>query len=130
MGNVPTRMWINQPSKHQPHNALHGTNVLAQQENGDVMRIFFLAGDTVSQQISRAALSMGWRPSAAPAQQLPDQAEIVEVVGGLHKALGRMLDKHNPDSIEAEWLSHSNELFRKLTGHDVPRDRVAYEGQN
>lgn len=117
------RMWINQPSKHQPHHALHGTNVLAQQEHGDVIRIFFLSGDVISQQVSRAHLSEGWRPSAPPAppQDHPNQAEVVEVVVGLHKALSRMIDIHNADSIEAEWLGHSNELVRKLTCKDVPR---------
>jgi hypothetical protein len=121
MINVPTRMWINQPSKHQPHHALHGTNVLAQQEHGDVMRIFFLSGDVISQQVSRAHLSEGWRPSAPASKEHPHQAEVVEVVVGLHKALSRMIDTHNADSIEAEWLGHSNELVRKLTGQDVPR---------
>lgn len=120
MAKEPTRMWINQPSKHQPHHALHGTNVLAQQENGDVMRIFFLSGDVTSQQMSRAHLSEGWRPSAVP-QQHPNQDEVLEVVVGLHKALSRMIDIHNADSIEAEWLGNSNELVRKLTGKDVPR---------
>ncbi|MDP2782255.1 hypothetical protein [Devosia sp.] len=45
--------------------------------------------------------------------------EHLEVLVGLHKALSRMIDRHNPDSIEAEWLSHSNEVIRKITGQDV-----------
>lgn len=64
----------------------------------------------------------------APAIEFPDALEksglatpeVLEVVVGLHKALARMIDKHDPDTIEAEWLSHSNEVVRKLTGHDVP----------
>lgn len=121
MANELTRMWINQPSKHQPHHALHGTNVLAQQEHGDVMQIFFLSGEIINQQMSRAHLSPGWRSATPAPQEHPNQEEVVEVVVGLHKALSRMIDIHNADSIEAEWLGHSNELVRKLTGKDVPR---------
>jgi hypothetical protein len=60
------RMWVNQPSSLQPYHGLHGTNVLAYPEYGDVMRVYFLCGDVVSQQMSKAALSTGWlsRPSA------------------------------------------------------------------
>lgn len=108
-----TRMWINQPSTLQPLHALHGTNVLAVHEYDDTMRIYFLSGDCISQQVCRRVLSEGWRPPTV------NTGEVVEVVSGLHKALSRMIDAHNPDSIEAEWLGHSNELVRTLTGHDV-----------
>jgi hypothetical protein len=118
------RMWINQPSGLQTFHALHGTNVLAEHEYDDTMRIYFLSGDVISQQVFKSALSEGWRP-ATPVTQVASQDQVVEVVSGLHKALSRMVDAHDPDSIEAEWLAHSNELVRKLTGRDVPGTRLA-----
>jgi hypothetical protein len=51
--------------------------------------------------------------------EIKTASDVIEVIVGLHKALSRMIDKHDPDSKEAEWLSHSNEVVRKLTGHDV-----------
>lgn len=42
--------------------------------------------------------------------------ELLETLEGLHKALSRMIDKHDPDSIEAEWLGHSNEAIRRARG--------------
>jgi hypothetical protein len=56
-------MWINQPSKLQPHHNLHGTRVLAIQEGiiGEgIYRIYFLSGPVISQRISGRALSEGW----------------------------------------------------------------------
>ena len=50
----------------------------------------------------------------ASTKSAPRKEEIVEVISGLHKALSRMIDKHDPDSIEAEWLSHSHELLINL----------------
>lgn len=117
MINAPKRMWINQPSTLQPLHKHHGTNVLARHEQGDTWQIFFLSGDVISMQASKLSLSEGWLPPAhAPSA---GNAEIVEVVVGLHKALATMLEKHDPDSNVAEWLGHSNELVRKLTGRDV-----------
>lgn len=57
---VPERMWINQPSTLQPLYHLHGTNVLAIPDTSQVMRIFFLSGDVVSQQAPNNTLSPGW----------------------------------------------------------------------
>lgn len=57
--------------------------------------------------------------NATPEVVLCSKAEVVEVVSGLHKALSRVLADYNPDSIEAEWLGHSNELIVKLTGRDM-----------
>jgi hypothetical protein len=117
------RMWINQPSGLQTFHALHGTNVLAEHEYDDTMRIYFLSGDVISQQVFKSALSEGWLPARPVTQEMPPKDEVVEVVTGLHKALSRMVDAHDPDSIEAEWLTHSNELVRKLTGRDVSSSR-------
>lgn len=58
------RMWINQPSAQQPHHELHGTNVLAREnpeEDGQYVRVYFLAGKVASQLVDRRALSDGWR---------------------------------------------------------------------
>lgn len=114
MASELTRMWINQPSTLDPHHALHGNNVLARRVTVDAMEIFFLAGDEVSLQVGLNVVSPGWRPLTSATNE-----EVVEVVAGLHKALDRMIHKHDADSIEAEWLGHSNELYRKLTGRDV-----------
>jgi hypothetical protein len=114
-----SRMWINQPSTLQPLHALHGTNVLAQHEYDDTMLIYFLSGDKTSQQVFRNVLSEGWRPAPPAAPVIPNQQEVVEVVTGLHGALSRLVAAHDPDSNEAEWLGHSNELIRKLTGKDA-----------
>lgn len=54
------RMWINQPSKLQVYNQLHGTNVLAIKESDTVYRVYFLEGNVVSQRVSKLALSKGW----------------------------------------------------------------------
>jgi hypothetical protein len=119
-----TRMWINQPSTLQELHALNGTNVLAIHEYDNTMRIYFLSGDRISQQVNKMVLSNGWRPSTPVTQETLNQEEVVEVVSGLHKALSRMVDAHDPDSIEAEWLAHSNGLIRKLTGHDIPAQSI------
>ena len=59
-GLSPSQMWVNQPSTLQPLHHLHGTNVLAVHEYGDIWRIYFLSGDVPSQRAPRAALSRGW----------------------------------------------------------------------
>lgn len=128
MSNQLLRMWINQPSSLQPLHALHGVNVLAHLENehDKTMRIYFLSGNVTSQDAPRDALSKGWMDPAVSNTVETQQSAVVEVVMGLHKALSRMVDKHDPDSIESEWLSHSNELVRKLTGEDVPARKFNY----
>ena len=42
--------------------------------------------------------------------------DLLESLEGLHGALSRMIDKHDPDSIEAEWLSHSHEAISRAKG--------------
>ena len=54
------RMWINQPSTHQPFHHLNGTNVLAYRETENTYRVYFLSGDIISQQMPALALSEGW----------------------------------------------------------------------
>lgn len=60
--NLPFRAWINQPSTLQPLHRLHGTRVLAVAEYDDIYRVYFLSGDTISQQVPAACLSIGWGP--------------------------------------------------------------------
>lgn len=60
------RAWINQPSTAQKFHHLHAVNVLAYCEYGDTMRIYFLSGDIISQQIPKSALSLGWNPRGTP----------------------------------------------------------------
>lgn len=55
------RMWVNQPSTSQTFHALHGTNVLAELEHANIMRVYFLSGPVVSQQMPTSVLSDGWR---------------------------------------------------------------------
>jgi hypothetical protein len=74
------RMWINQPSTSQPYHYLHGTRVLAAPPNAFTAQIFFLWGDTVSQEgFPEIALSPGW-------PRLPEVeiavADGVAIVGG------------------------------------------------
>jgi len=42
--------------------------------------------------------------------------DLLEACKGLHGALSRMIDKHDPDSIEAEWLAESHEAITKAEG--------------
>lgn len=66
------RMWINQPSTLQDHHKLHGTNVLATHETGDLWRVYFLSGSVVSMVMNLRCLSRGWRE-----QQTTDHAEAI-----------------------------------------------------
>lgn len=56
----PVRMWVNQPSGLQLMHHLHGTNVLAVPGHPGTMRIYFLSGPVISQQIDAHRLSPGW----------------------------------------------------------------------
>jgi hypothetical protein len=58
---LPQRMCINQPSAQQPLHSLHGTNVLAVFEREGTYRIYFLSGNTISQEASSLCLSKGWK---------------------------------------------------------------------
>lgn len=58
---MPKRMWINQPSTLQPFHHLHGTNVLVMPESDSLYRVYFLSGDVISQQMTKLALSEGWK---------------------------------------------------------------------
>lgn len=40
---------------------------------------------------------------------------LLETLDGVMKALSRMIDKHDPDSIEAEWIGNAHEVITKAT---------------
>jgi hypothetical protein len=54
------------------------------------------------------------KEAEANGRLIAEAKELLETMQGLHKALSRMIDKHDPDSPEAEWLSHSNEIIHRL----------------
>lgn len=56
----PFRVWVNQPSTLQTYHKLHGQRFLAVHEYDDTFSIYYLSGEMWSQQITRAALSLGW----------------------------------------------------------------------
>lgn len=41
--------------------------------------------------------------------------DLLETLDGVMKALSRMIDKHDPDSIEAEWIGNAHEAILKAT---------------
>jgi hypothetical protein len=41
--------------------------------------------------------------------------ELLALCVDLKNALSRMIDKHDPDSIEAEWIGHAHELITQAT---------------
>lgn len=99
MANALTRMWIDQPSTLQPHHALHGTNVLAEHEFGDTMRIYFLSGAVSNQQISKMALSAGWQPAApveTVSQAIMREKSAATFVNKLHLMVANTRVKDTP----------------------------------
>ena len=63
-----------------------------------------------SQSICRVATS------SADAALIAAAPELMSALEGCMKALSRMIDKHDPDSIEAEWIGHANEAILKAKG--------------
>jgi hypothetical protein len=70
-------MWINQPSTLQKFHALHGTNVLAGEDYGDTMKVYFLSGDVISAQVSKRALCEGWYSTGEQPQDEDDFPSIL-----------------------------------------------------
>lgn len=54
------RYTIDQPSTLQPLHSMHGVRVLAVPETDKVMRVYFLSGEVISQQVPKLCLSEGW----------------------------------------------------------------------
>ena len=50
---------------------------------------------------------------AKHAEWIVSVPEFFDTLDGVTKALKRMIDKYDPDTIEAEWIGHANELLIK-----------------
>jgi hypothetical protein len=61
-------------------------------------------------------MAVAWVEDKQTARLFAAASDLLEVTRGLHNALSRLIDKHDPDSIEAEWLSHSHEVIVNLEG--------------
>lgn len=51
----------------------------------------------------------------ANAQLIAIAPDLLEMLHGTMKALNRMIEKHDPDSIEAEWVGNAHEVIHKAT---------------
>jgi hypothetical protein len=54
------RMWINQPSTHQPLHHMHGERVLAEGDVHGYRTVYLLSGQVISMRIPAETLSEGW----------------------------------------------------------------------
>ena len=61
LSNFPTRVWVNQPSTHQPCHKWHGTNMLAIADGEHMARAYFLSGPVIPIQVPVLSLSLGWK---------------------------------------------------------------------
>jgi hypothetical protein len=55
----------------------------------------------------------------ANAQLMAAAPELLEALVGTMKALGRMIDKYNPDDIEAEWIGNAFEAIQNATNRNI-----------
>jgi len=110
------RMWIDQPSTLQPLHSLHGTNVLAQPDTDKVMRVYFLSGDVISQQVPNEALSPGWNTRHQPQE--------CEDVLDLDAAAKRFQYEHRnacyPDATEFEAREAAEQIVRAALTTPAP----------
>lgn len=59
-----TRYWINAPSTHQPDHPYHGARVIGPARITDeFVTVYPTTLDIISLQVSRLALSPGWKPA-------------------------------------------------------------------
>jgi hypothetical protein len=49
------------------------------------------------------------------AKLIASAPELLETLIGTMNALSRMIDKHDPDSIETEWIGNAHEVILKAT---------------
>ena len=83
--------WYHKPG-YEPHNQAQVIDV----KTGETVAVTYNDPDG-----KRAALM-----AAAP--------ELLETLEGVKNALSRMIDKHDPDSIEAEWIGNAREVIYKI----------------
>jgi hypothetical protein len=57
----------------------------------------------------------GTEEQEANAKLISAAPELLETLIGTMQALSRMIDKYNPDDIEAEWIGNANEAIRNAT---------------
>ena len=57
------RMFISQPSTHQPLHKLNGKRVLAAPSDEECWDVWFTDGDTTSMRVPRLCLGKGWPPA-------------------------------------------------------------------
>lgn len=53
--------------------------------------------------------------SEVNAKLISTAPELLETLIGTMQALSRMIDKHDPDSIESEWIANAHEVITKAT---------------
>lgn len=107
-GSLVRRMWINQPSKHQPLHNLHGTNVLACVETEDICCVYFLSGPVTWAIAPRLSLSDGWIQSDAPKDSAAD-GPVCDNCGDSDP------DEDGNTAPNGEWLCES--CYRELVGY-------------
>lgn len=61
----------------------------------------------------------------ANAMLMEESPQMLEVLIGVTRALQRVLDQHNPDSIESEWIAEVNESVFRATGYTLSEIRKA-----
>lgn len=116
------RMWINQPSRHQPHHELHGVRVLAMWEEKNYAIVFFLSGDTVSMRMGWECLSEGWPVTSfdPEANQYRTALEWLTEMAGYAKGV---LNGEKPlswwDNNGADYMSALNGGHDALRGPDL-----------
>ncbi len=104
------RMWINQPSRLQPDHKWNGERVLAAvdyQPERPVVRVYFLRGAVVSQEMLRLSLSPGW-PEAG------DRDGTLAVLKKVEARLNRWAPgmARGPEGADRDWET----LFAEIRG--------------
>jgi hypothetical protein len=56
---------------------------------------------------------------------IAESPQMLETLIGVTRALQRVLDQYNPDSIESEWIAEANESVFRATGYTLSEIRTA-----